>query len=264
MSETIPDSPIPAGTSQGNIFPESVEPFSVTDKFVGIFTEPSAVFDNTRATGPRVTDWIVPLVLFVIVMSVGTLLKFSNPEFQIFMREQQQKAIQEQVTAKKMTQEQATMAMESIEKFAPFQKVASVLGVVIFVPVFILLATLVFWLVVRFLFKGTASFLLVFAVFCLTLYIGTLDQLMTFLLQTVTGKWYVSITPAAFLPFDQTSRVYRFLSNLDPFIIWSLFVFGIGLYRAASISKAKAFGLVYGLWVLWLLAVSFIKIPGMS
>ncbi len=243
---------------------EKTEPLSITDKFVGIFSEPGAVFDDLKRNGPRASDVIVPLLALVIIAAAGTLIKFSNPEFLADVRDLQVEAMKEQVEKGAMTQEQAGQAMEQIDAFSGFQKVGATVMVFFSIPIMFLLLSLFYWLIVRHLLRGSATFFLVFALYCLTAWIGVLDQLITILVSLVTNNFYATFSPTMFMEPDLKSKVFRLAGNLNPFTVWSLYLFGFGLHRTAGISKPKAFGLVFGLWLLWVIGSSLIKIPGMG
>lgn len=57
-----------------------VEEMTFTDKMTGVFTEPSRVFENVKLFGPKVIDWLVPLLLLIGLTILSTYLLTSNPE----------------------------------------------------------------------------------------------------------------------------------------------------------------------------------------
>jgi hypothetical protein len=247
--------------------PEPVAPLSVTDKFVGILTEPTATFENVRLAGSRVTDYLVPMLALIVILMVGTYIKFSNPEFMAQIQDTQIAAMKEQVKSGAMTQEQADKALEGMEQYAGLTKVFGIVGVAIGVPFVFFLVAAVYWLLAKFVLKGQISYALVLAVYGLTAWIGVIDQLLAVILGYATNNMFASVSPTLFMAHDAEavkSTTFRLLANLNPLSIWSFTVFSIGLHKVGSLSKAKAFGLVFGLWAVWILASSFIKFPGMG
>ena len=258
-------------------FPESdsmhaatpIEPLSVTDKFVGIFSEPSATYQNVRDAGPRNSDWLVPLFAFIIILVAGTLLRFANPEFLAQIKQQQIDAMQKQVETGKMTQQQAEQAMDQIDKFGGIQKIVAPIGAGIGYLVVFFLIVLIYWLLVRYAIKGLATYALMLSVVGLSLYIGIIDQLISILLMYVTGQPLATLSPTLFMHADASAMKdmsFRLAANLNPISIWSYFVVSIGIHKTANVSKAKAFGMVFGLWIAWV-ALSTIAtkfIPGMG
>jgi len=250
-SHTPPEiAPVPESPQPDEVI---VEPLSVTDKFIGILTEPTPTYENVRDTGPRTTDWLIPLIALVIVILAGTLLRFSNEAFLDKIRQQQIEAMQERVDSGAMTQQQADAAFEQLEKFGGMQKIFASVGVVLGVPIVFFLIALVYWLIAKFLLKANMTYVLMLSVFGLTAYIGVIDQLISIILGYVTGNFFATLSPTLFMEPDMTSKVYKFMNNLNPITIWSYYVFSVGLHIVGKISKAKAFGLVFGLWILWVI-----------
>jgi hypothetical protein len=107
------------------------------------------------------------------------------------------------------------------------------------------------------------------AVVGLSMYIGIIDQLLGILLMYVSGKPLATFSPVLFMASDaeamrQTS--YRLFANLNPITIWSYIVVSIGIHKVALLSKGKAYGLVFGLWIVWILLSIFVLslIPGVG
>ena len=247
--------------------PEPVAALSVTDKFVGVLTEPAAIFENVRLAGSRVTDYLVPMLALVVILMVGTYIKFSNPEFMAQMQDTQVAAMKEQVQSGAMTQEQADTALDSIQQYSGMMKIFSVGGVAIGVPIVFFLMAVLYWLLAKYALKGDLTYALVLAVYGLTAWIGVIDQLLAVILGYATNNMFATLSPTLFMAHDAEAikaTSFRLLSNLNPLTIWSNYVFSIGLHKVGLLSKEKAFGLVFGLWVLWILASAFIKIPGMG
>jgi hypothetical protein len=247
--------------------PELVAPLSVTDKFVGVLTEPTATFENVRLAGSRVTDYLVPMLALIVILMAGNFIRFSNPDFMAQIKDTQVAAMKEQVKNGAMTQEQADKAMESMEQYAGLTKIFGVIGVALGWPLMFFLVAAVYWLLAKFALKGDITYALVLSVYGLTAWIGVIDQLLAVILGYATNNMFASLSPTLFMAHDMEaikSTSFRLLANLNPLTIWSYFVFSTGLHKVGSLSKAKAFGLVFGLWAVWILASSFIKIPGMG
>lgn len=233
--------------------PPAVEPLSITDKFIGILTEPAPTYENVRAAGARTTDWLIPVLVTAAILAVSMFIRFSNPEFVTKMQEQQVKAMMEKVNSGDMTQEKADEMVEAmgskqardIMKF--FGPISALVG---FVIIFFVL-TFLYWLAVRFGLKGDASFALVLSAVGLSTYISGLDQLVSLLLSFVSDKPFVNLSPALFFDFDIASTASRLLMMLDPFLIWATYVLGIGFEKVANISRMKGMIGAFGIWILF-------------
>ncbi len=95
------------------------EELSHSDKLTGIFTEPSAVFTSIRNFPLRTIDWLLPLFILLLLVSVSSYIMMSNPEIrgQVIekQRERVEKNLEEQVAKGNLTRSQAEEQMIKIE-----------------------------------------------------------------------------------------------------------------------------------------------------
>jgi hypothetical protein len=160
-----------------------------------------------------------------------------------------------------MTQQQADQAIEMVEKMGPLQAVFAVVGVLITVPLIFFILALFYWLVLKFGMKATFTYSALLGVYGLTAYFGAIDQLLSLILSVATGNLYATVTPALFMKPDPASPLFKLMNSLNPFTIWSMVVLGIGVSKVGNISKAKAYGLIFGIWIAWTLLAAFIHLP---
>lgn len=240
------------------------EPLSVTDKFIGILTEPVPTYENVRATGFRKSDWLLPLMLVAIIAAVTTLLRFTNPEFAAQIKDQQIAQMQKMVEEGKMTQEQADQAVEQLESFAGIQKVIVPVGALISIGIIFFLACLIYWLAARFGVKAAITFAGMLSVLGLAMYIDIIDSIAGILVGFLTKNYMATFSPAMFMQPDLGSTPYKLASALNPIVIWKYVVFSLGLAIVGSISRAKAFAVVFGIWIFWTLLFALVKIPGVG
>lgn len=238
-----------------------VEPMSISDKFIGILSEPTATYRNIHEAGGKASDWIVPLIALIIIVLAGNLIRFSDPAFLDSIRQKQMEAIEKQVESGALTQAQADQAQEQMESFGGMMKIFSAVGVVIGVPIVFFLIVLVYWVLARFALKGAITYSLTLIVTGLTMYIGVIEQIVGIILGYATGDFFSTLSPALFMERNLDSSLFKFMNALNPISIWSSVVLSIGFHIVAGISKAKAFGLVFGLWLLYVIAASFISLP---
>ncbi len=245
-----------------------VEPMSVSDKFIGILSEPATVFDNVRQAGGRVTDWLIPLIGLLVIVMAGTMIKFGNPDFVNDMQKKADQQIQEQVQQGKMTQEQADAARQQMasmgESGAGVQKVFAAVGILIIMPIMIFIIVLIYWVLVRFLGKGNITYSLMLSVMGLTLYFGVIDQILAIILQYATGNYMANLSAGIFMKPDLTSTVYKILMNINPISIWSYYVLGIGFHRVAGISRGAGMGFAFIPWVLWVIVSAMFNLGFMG
>ena len=100
-------------------FPGDTE-LSHTDKMVGVFAEPSVMYEKTSKFPPRTIDWVIPLIVMIIFSIISSYIILSNPEIAYNIKHEQlakmEKSFQEMVNKGQMTQEQADEQMSKIEE----------------------------------------------------------------------------------------------------------------------------------------------------
>ena len=67
-----------------------IEELSHTDKIVGVISEPTNLFSKLAFLNTKVTDWLLPLLVMIIVAIVATFIYMSNPEIKLEMQQQQE------------------------------------------------------------------------------------------------------------------------------------------------------------------------------
>ncbi|MFZ1729811.1 MAG: YIP1 family protein [Bacteroidota bacterium] len=246
------------GAGLSSVPPPPVEPLSISDKFIGILTEPSATYENVRAAGARTSDWLIPIAISAVILAVGMFLRFSNPEFVTMMMEKQAQSMTESVNSGKMTQEQADQATEQMESMKGFIKITGTVFPAIGVVIMFFFFSLIYWLAVRFGMKGDVTYALVLSIAGLSAYISSIDQLVGLLLMFVTDNPFANLSPALFFDGDITSMSTRFLMLVNPITIWSYYVLGIGFEKVANISRTKAMIVAFGIWILFSLLGSLL------
>jgi hypothetical protein len=229
------------------------EPLSLSDKFIGVLTEPSATFAHISTVGSRTSDWIIPLLVMAVVLGASMLVRFSNPETAAQMQQQQEVAIQKQVDSGKISQEEADKIIEQMEQFGGMTKIFAPIGAALgYIAVFFILC-LLYWLIVRFIMKGDTNFSFILSVVGLSAFISAIDQIVSILLMVVTGNAMANLSPALFLDIHEAGKTFYMLLVLAPISIWAQYVIGLGFAKAANMSTAKGLIASFIVWFLFAL-----------
>jgi Yip1-like protein len=227
---------------------------SLIARLMNVVVTPGEVFDEVKAGRPSMANWLVPLTLAAVIGVVYVFVIFSQPAVLQEVRESQQKQFQKQVAAGKMTQEQADKAAEVTEKFMTpaVMKLFGILGAVFGNVVWLFLAALGLWLLGKFVFKGSFSYLQTVEVTGLEMMIAILGAIISMLLVVVTGNMYMTPGPALLIrDFDAASKIHQMLSALNFMTFWYISVLAIGLARLSGTSFTKAGGCLFGLWAVF-------------
>lgn len=237
-------------------------PSSVFSRVLNVFAAPGEVFDEVKATPTTVANWIVPAILAALTGVVATLLIFSQPTILRQVREGQEKAMQQQVEAGKMTQQQADQAMEMMQKFSgPMMKIAGSVGAVAMSFGRVFLWGFVMWLMAKWALRTGIRYMKAVEVAGLASLILTLGAIVHLLLGMILGKMIATAGPALFLKeFDLTSRVHFLLGAVNLFKLWAMAVLGLGLARLTGVSWGKATCLMLIYWVVFSLVLIGLKL----
>src|SRR5215510_8800569 len=90
---------------------------SLFSRLFNVFAAPGDVFDEVKVSKPLVGNWLVPILLACIVGVLYSCVAFSQEGVIRSIHEAQEKQLQKQVDAGKMSKEQADRALSAMEQF---------------------------------------------------------------------------------------------------------------------------------------------------
>lgn len=242
---------------QPESFSPEVKPMPFIDKLTGIFTSPGEVYENLVKSTKSVTDWLIPIAILIVLSIVTTFLKFNDERIRDSFIQFQEQRFEQLVEEGKMTAEQAEVAKERLQSFGSIQKIFSIVGVFIGVPIMFLLVSLVYFVLGRLLFKGNVDFMTVFSIYSISSLITSVGVIVSTILAFITGSFFASASPAIFME-PSTSKTYMLASKFEVFTLWQLAVFAVGMAKAFNKNYGYAFALVFGAWAVWVLITLFV------
>ena len=237
-------------------------PSSLISRLLNIYAAPGEVFDEIRTNKPSTANWLVPLLLTCLVGVIYSLAVFSQETILHSMREAQEKAMQKQVDAGKMTKQQADQALEVSERFMgpTLMKVFGSVGAVVANCVMLFLAALIIWLLGRWVFKNRFPYVKAMEVAGLAGTINILGGIVAMLLAVVMGNLAMSPGPVLLVhEFDPANKVHVFLSQLNVFMLWYIALLSLGLAKLCQTAFGKAAIWLLGLWAA---LVAVMVLPG--
>jgi hypothetical protein len=249
----------------------TVQPMSFTEKLTNIFASPGELFDNVRDTASTPSNWVVPLIIFIIVAFAMSQMMLRNPSLADQLRTQIQQSteqrFQEQIQSGKMTPEQADQARAQMERFtdpaSPWMMITTGGSLLIVTPIALFLLCLVYWLLGKSVMKATAPYMKVVEVIGLTFFIGSLESIVTTIMATALDHLHAGPNLALFVldSFSLQNKLHVVLSKINLFTIWDLVVTSIGLSHLFRKDLNKVLVLVFALWILW---VVFLVLSGVQ
>ncbi len=236
---------------------EEFEP-SHSDKIVGLFSEPVKMFGEVSKFPAKVTDWLIPLLVFSFVLSLSTFIMQTNPQIKYEMLEKQTVAMEKNFNAAvdsgKMTQEQADTQIEKIrermEKGGMMMLIPQVVGIVIFMFIVFFLISGFYYGVVRLILNGSGTYSTSMVAYGLPFYIASIQVVIQVIIAMLMSKMITDLSVGTFLGLDKTEFLGFFLSKLDLFSIWFYVVVGIAYAKMFKSDDTKKYIIaIIGLWL---------------
>jgi hypothetical protein len=244
--------------SESQIPPE--EELSHTDKMTGIFTEPSATFEKIAKFPVKTSDWILPVILLFIIISLTQILVMSNEEiyFQAKQKQEEQlnKTFDKMVESGQMTREEANKQIDSAkERMAmgrgPVGWIFQTVAIFIFGFISVFLVVLIHFLLAKFALKGNGGYTSALVANGLPAYIIIIQVVITAIIAMSMNQLMTDLSAASLMDADKSTFTGWVLGKIAPFSIWAYAVVSIGLAKMfKSASTKKYYFLVFGVWIL--------------
>jgi len=237
--------------------PEELE-LSHTDKLVGVFSEPINTFSKMSASGPKTSDWLIPVIIFIVIAILSNILMMSNPAIKSSVIEKQmarlEKNFDDAVAKGQMTETQKEQQLEAIRERMEHGGIAntifSAFGILILTFITFFIVSGVFYLLTKLILKGNGTYKDAMSAYGLPYYILVIQVIVMAILAFATDEFFTSTSLAAFIETEQTSFAHFVLSKLDIFSIWFYAIVSIGFAKMfKSQSLAKYFVLIFCMWI---------------
>ena len=227
-------------------------PMSLAGRMINVIAAPGEVFEQVKTAPGSTANWLAPACILILLSWLGSWLVFSQPSIQLQVREMTDQAIDKQVQAGKLTQQQAEQSREVAAKFGGlFTKVAAYGAPVVLALVLPFWWGLLIWLVGTKAMRGDFGYMKGVEVAGLSGIIGAIDAIVRTLLILIMGSLFASPSLALFLKqFDPQNPAHTLLAVFSVMTFWVLGVRSVGLARLAGSTFAKAAAWVFGFWVL--------------
>lgn len=214
---------------------------SIWQKITGIYYQPAKVFEQLKTK----TLWWVPLIL-ILAVSTGAMF-ISRPI--VIPEIMAQMAQNPDIPVESLPQIQ-----ERIQN-----PLYSLLGVLAGMPLTWVVIGLVFWGIFSML-GGKSSFARMFAATVWSAMVGIPGNLIKVPLMFIMETAKVHTSLALVLPPEmEETFLFRLLSQVDIFAIWTLAVMAIGYSAFTGVNQKKSFWAVFVTWGIWIMILSFVK-----
>ncbi len=251
------------------------EEFSHTDKMVGVFTEPVNTFTKMAKQETHTTDWVIPLLVFIVLLIASTVIMQTNPQIKYDMVEKQieqvEKGLDEAVKNGQMTQDQADTQIEQtrgfMENAGAAMLIPQVIGILIISFIVFFVVSGYYFALSKFGLKGEGTYKESMVGYGLPFYIAGVQVILVLILSMVMNKMLTDTSVASFIDADKTQILGFLLSKLDPLSIWFYFVVSIGLSRMFKAENCKNYVImVFVSWIAFSLVFFYLAkaVPALS
>jgi len=237
----------------------SAPSISFSDIIMNIFASPADAYEGIRTSPTRASVWVVPLIVVMLLSCCFTWLMFTNEGMKSQFMDSQRTRMETQVQSGKMTQEQADLAMEQMEKSGGMMIAFGIIGAILMITIMFFLVSLLFWLIGKFGLKAEGGYGKYLELYGASQWIGILGFVVMILLAVAYGSMYASPSGALAVlsNYSPKNTTHRLLSAINVFTIWQMVVVGIGMAKYAGKSTQTGIGVGIGLWVAWVLLSVF-------
>lgn len=231
---------------------------SLLARLLNMLAIPSRVFEEVIPARHRVLNWLIPALLAGAIGAASAVLVAAQPQFQKAVRERQERVIEKQVEAGKMTRAEADSTLAWLRKLAQpgVLKLLGAFGAVLGSLTRVCWWGLVLWAIGRWLLHAPVALPKAIEVAGLASMILVVGSVATLALVTQLGdnglEW---VAPGEGGSAGGRARVLFWVASL--FEIWFLIVVSNGLARLAQTHFVRAAFCVLGYWTLAELFLAF-------
>jgi hypothetical protein len=235
----------------------SVSSFAV--RATNVFASPGELYSEVALAPVQSSSWLIPYLLGIVIALIFTFALYNNVALRQEIFDAQAKEMQKQLDAGQLTQEQYDQATERMQSVGPMMFILfGGISAAFMISVIFFLVPLILWLAAKFILKYNGNYKKILETFGLASLIGAVGAIVTLLMMYMFNT--MQATPGAGLlvlgSFDRENFGHNFLASLNIFTLWESAVIGIGLAKLSGKSTGMSMGVVFGLWLIWVLISS--------
>lgn len=232
-----------------------------TARFLGIIVRPGSIFEALVETEPDRTNWLLPVLLYIVCATTCTQIIVSQPGPALQFKEAIEKEflpqLDEFVTNGTLTRQQADWMREFITPGTGEFFAVQFLGTTVAAWIALYALGFILWQLARTVLARSIAYKKALEVVGLTYLIAILERIVTTLLVIATGTLYATPTPALLMLPQTEGAAFVLLSTLNIFTFWEIGVASIGIAHFSGRDLPKVVVLLMALWLMWTIASIF-------
>jgi hypothetical protein len=229
-----------------------------TDKLVGVFSEPTATFSKMSKFPPKTSDWIIPVLVFIVVLILSQIVMMTNPAIKRDMIDKavtkMEKQFNDAVKKGQLTQTQADEQMErmrdGMEQGGTMRIIGTIIGIPIVTFIVFFIMAGIYLLLAKFALKGEGTYKEAMVACGLPSYISAIQWIVLVIAAFITNKYLSGTSIADFIDSDKSTIAGFVFGKLDIFSIWFYAILGIGLAKMFKSNNTKKYIIaIFSLWI---------------
>lgn len=227
---------------------EEESALTISDKFIGVFTEPKKLFTELSTQKPKTTDWLIPLSCIIVVVLLLQLVIFVRPSLKEQAVSEQMVAIEnrlnELIEAGQISQDiadaQYDQSYEALNNQLGSIMIFNGAVIVVISLLFFFIASGFFISIAQFGLKGNGSYKHGLSAYGLPMYISIIQLIVGILIIVVTDSIEMGTSMAKIAGLNVKGFSGYMASFVDPFSIWFYSTLGVSfakMYKSESTGK---------------------------
>ncbi len=226
------------------------EKMSFMDKAAGVFYEPSKVFEALRKDGVKTADWLIPVLILVVLISLATYVGFSTPDLRYQFVQMQEQQLDKSVAKGKMTADQAQQARDRLEGSSGMFMVFGMIGVVVGTFLVFFVTAGVWLLIGKYLLKGASmNYSQAMGIAGTATWIASVGAIVGIVIAVVFSRFDGGLHLGLLTQMNNSNKAYLLMRNVNMFTLWNLAVSAIGISVFSGKKGFQPYVWVYGIWI---------------
>ncbi len=235
------------------------EKMSFMDRAAGVFYEPSEVFRSLKNDGVKTIDWLVPLAILAILVSLATYVNFSTPDLRMQFVQMQEQRIEKSVNEGKMTADQAQQARDRMEGSSGMFMAFGILGAIVGISIMFFITAGVWLLVGKYFLKGTSmTYAQAMGIAGTSSWIMAVGTIVGIVIAVMFSRFDGGLHLGLLTQMDNENKVYVLLRNVNLFTLWNLAASANGITVFSGKKGFQSYVWVFGIWAVLVLANTFL------
>lgn len=231
---------------------------------LNVFTSPSEVFTGMHQTESKISLWVLPLIITILMVILVIMVSATNENLKSQRIDATRIVLDQKVADGKMSQAEMDRTMQAVEGGSRIILIIQAIAVAIVVSLVFFLSALVLWVGSKLILKSPAGYEKILELNGIASWIGILGVIFQILMMIGLNSIYAQPNLAIFFysTFNPLNSMHKFLSLINFFAIWQTIVVGLGLAKWSTKGILLAMTISFVVWFLILGLMTLVGFGG--